>query len=158
MEDHPYKMESWTLPAISEYLDLNDLKGKPLYLAHKLSTRHFVKDVVESNINLSGISTLNPFANRPFLYKMGHSSNREVLLNEKENTHTAKMIVLEDLEKIKKCSGIIAYIEDASFGTAMEIFFASYSLLLPVWLIFGNPLDDLKYHPWLSYLTKGYIV
>lgn len=157
MSEHPYRMRSWTLKNVASYLKVRGLDLKPLYLAHSLGTRHFVKDIIEMNLNISNIKTLNPFANRPYLYTIKTDEERKIILANEKNKHTAEMIVLEDLEKIRKCCGLIAYIEKPSFGMAMEIFYTAYDLKLPVWLIFANPEDDLKFHPWLSHLTKGYI-
>jgi hypothetical protein len=127
------------------------------YLAHSLGQRFVVRDKIEKELNRNGITTFNPFADRPFLYEKGSETERKILLNNKVNQKTNKGIVEGDLQDVFNAGGVIAYVHSPSFGMAFEIFYASYILDDPVYLILGEKAQDLRYHPWLSHLCEGII-
>lgn len=125
------------------------------YLAHSLGQRFVVRDDIEKELNRNGITTLNPFADRPFLYEKGTETERKILLASKKNPRSDHDIVEGDLQDIWNAGGVIAVINEASFGMAMEIFQASYTFGMDVYLILGKGMEDMRYHPWLCYLCEG---
>lgn len=60
----------------------------------------------------------------------------------------AREIVRGDLEDIRRCDGLLVYFDRPSVGTSMEVFYAKYTLWLPVVVVnvSGQPLS-----PWLVY-------
>lgn len=142
-----------------ETVDITTIdKTHPWYLAHSLGQRFVVRDKIEKELNRNGITTLNPFADRPFLYTKEFDTERQILLNHQTNTRSDHDVVEGDLQAIWDCGGVIAVINEASFGMAMEIFHASYTYGMDVYIILGKGMEDLRYHPWLCYLCEGIIV
>jgi len=155
-KDHPYRLKQWTAEEVAQKLDI--LHNPRVYLAHSLGTRHHVKDVIQPALEKAGISIFNPFADRPYLYELDSSLEREVLLANEKNKHTSEMIVEGDLNDVNESDALIAYVTKPSFGMAMEIFEASRNSSMQVWVLFEDPDNDLNFHPWLDYLTMGAIV
>jgi len=59
--------------------------------------------------------------------------------------------VNDDLEKIRKSDGIVAFANDTRIGTPMEIFFAGRILRIPVYVI----TKKYPFHPWIiEHATK----
>jgi nucleoside 2-deoxyribosyltransferase len=63
---------------------------------------------------------------------------------------TCHNIVDIDLELIRKSDGILAVVEQGIIGTTMEIFYAAYTLRIPVYII----AKDYRFHPWMRSLVK----
>ena len=69
----------------------------------------------------------------------------------------SKQIVEYDLSKIVRSDGLICYMNNASIGAAMEVFFCAAVLKKPVYIV----TEKYSSHPWLIYYTqqtKGFIV
>jgi len=64
-------------------------------------------------------------------------------------------IVAMDLRKIRDSLGIVAYIAFSnvlSIGSWMEIFYCSFVLGKPVYLI--SPIEAVRKHPWAKYFSR----
>jgi len=122
---------------------------KTLYLAHNFNTR---KNTRKWELKIEGrynINLDNPFYDNPNRAKEmdvldsmrdGNRKQRDYL-----SQRSAKSIVEDDLDKIRKSDGIIAIANDTRIGTPMEIFFAGRILRIPVYVV------SKKYaqHPWI---------
>lgn len=102
---------------------------------------------MESNFN---INLDNPFYDNPnridemaFIDSMvDKSPEQQQYLNERDKYD----VVSDDLVKIRKSDGIMAFAQDVRVGTIMEIFFAAYVLHLPVYVFTRR----YYYHPWIE--------
>jgi len=74
-------------------------------------------------------------------YKDGSAEQRKYLMS-----RDSESIVEDDLEKIRKSDGIVAFANETTMGTPMEIFFASRILRMPVYII----TKKYPYHPWVK--------
>jgi len=130
---------------------------KKYYLAHNFLTRKLrrkweLKIEAKYNIILD-----NPFYDNPHRamemtildgYKDGSTEQNKYLSNRDENS-----IVDDDLKKIRKSDGVIALANDVRVGTLMEIFYASYVLRLPVYVLTRKYYN----HPWIKkFATKRF--
>jgi len=122
---------------------------KTLYLAHNFNTR---KNVRKWELKMEGKYNIN--LDNPFYDNPNRAKEMEVLDsmrdgNRKQRDYlsqrSAKSIVEDDLDKIRKSDGLLAIANDTRIGTPMEIFFASRILRIPVYII------SKKYagHPWI---------
>ena len=120
---------------------------KQYYLAHQLKNRHKIREIQKKLEFYSGITLINPF----------YDSEREEVKSmddNKTNRYSIPMercieIVDNDLTMIKSCDGIICILLDnEALGSYMEIFFASYVLNIPVYLI--TPDKNLRNHVWIK--------
>ena len=123
---------------------------KKYYLAHNFLTRKLrrkweLKIEAKYNIILD-----NPFYDNPHRaremsildgYRDGSVEQNIYLSNRNEHS-----IVDDGLEKIRKSDGIIALANDVRVGTLMEIFYASYILRLPVFVLTRKYYN----HPWIK--------
>jgi len=128
---------------------------KVYYLAHnflrrKLMRKWELKMEARYNIVLD-----SPFYDNParkeemkILDSMVDGSKEQRDFFAKRNT---KNVVEEDLGKIRKSDGVIAFANDTRIGTPMEIFFASRVLRIPVYIV----TKQHRFHPWiLEHATK----
>ena len=124
------------------------------YIAHKITTRHSIRDDIIPFLHECGIETVNPFYNpdgttrkdRPEIKSIDGGRLEEYGITRKVQSRD---IVERDLEKIRKSDGIIAFIEESSIGTAMEIFYCARWCKKPVFVV----TTSYSGHPWLIYLT-----
>ena len=124
-----------------------------LYLAHNFNTRKLIRKwelKIEGKYNLVLDS---PFYDNPcraeemkILDSMRDGSREQRNYLSKRN---AKNIVEDDLDKIRKSDGILAFANDTRIGTPMEIFFASRILKIPVYVI----TKKYSEHPWVKYFA-----
>ena len=122
---------------------------KTLYLAHNFESRKITRKwelKIEGryNVNLD-----NPFYDNPERakdmrvinsFKDGSVEQKEFMV-----TRDADSIVEDDLNKIRKSDGILAFAEVTRIGTPMEIFFGGRILRIPVYVITKRYAN----HPWI---------
>lgn len=121
-----------------------------LYLAHNFYTRKAKrkwehKMEIKYNINID-----NPFYDNPkrseemsiFDSMKDRSPEQNKFMGERD----ANGIVIDDLEKIRKSDGIIAFAQDVRVGTIMEIFYAAYVVQIPVYVLTRKYFN----HPWIK--------
>jgi len=122
---------------------------KKFYLAHNF---HIRKQIRKWELKMEGkynVELDNPFYDNPrraaemdIIDKLKERSKeqRQYLL-----TRSSKSIVEDDLEKIRKSDGIVAFAQNLRVGTSMEIFFAGRILHIPVIVLTRRH----KSHPWI---------
>ena len=89
-----------------------------------------------------GVQTLNPLRGRMFAH-----SNDEIV--------DPKELVHRDLQDIRACDLVLAYMNEPSLGTAMEIWHTHIIENKPVILVSDNPA--IRRHPWIVLIcTKIY--
>jgi nucleoside 2-deoxyribosyltransferase len=129
-------------------------KIKRFYLAHSTTllkkTRRW-QLIIEGKFD---IRFINPFYNN-----LNESADELVEVSKtkkglrdymkKLSDYQCKGIMDRDLELIRKSDGIVAYFESPTIGTAQEIFYASYILRLPVYIISKKH----RHHVWLRALA-----
>lgn len=123
---------------------------KKYYLAHNFLTRKLRRKwelKIEARYN---IILDNPFYDNPhrttemaILDSMVDGSPEQNKYLSERNEHS---IVDDDLGKIRKSDGVIALANDVRVGTLMEIFYASYLLRLPVYVLTRKYYN----HPWIK--------
>lgn len=128
-----------------------------LYLAHNFETR---KSIRKWELKIEGkynINLDNPFYDNDrndikSLDKLRDSSIEQREFFKLRNTYEmCNKIVDGDLEMIRKSDGILTILKSPSFGTPMEIFFASRILKIPVYVITNKYAN----HPWIKkFATK----
>jgi len=123
---------------------------KTFYLAHNFYLRKSFRKwelIIEAkyNINLD-----NPFYDNPhrkkemqILDSMKDGSKEQRDFFAQRDTEN---VVEDDLDKIRKSDGIIAFANDTRIGTPMEIFFAKRILRIPVYIV----TKTHKFHPWIQ--------
>lgn len=124
------------------------------YLAHHFGNRRLMRKWelrIEGKYN---IILDNPFYDNEQrtemleLDKMKDGSKEQM---EYFKTRNTTKLVGDDLEKIRKSDGLLAYIAEKSLGTPMEIFFAARILQIPVYII----TRKFAFHPWIKkFATK----
>jgi len=124
--------------------------SKKYYLSHSTEIRNKVR-FWELNVeDKYNIELVNPFYD-----VLGHvfeKIDRGIInIDEYRCKRPKGEIVSNDLKVIDKCDGIIAYIEEPSFGTSMELFYCRTALQRPIYIYCKNP--KYKDHPWLTYCT-----
>ena len=125
------------------------------YFAHKITTRHYVRDNICPALHKAGIETINPFyasdgsflSDRPEVKAIDAGRRTEYGNFTKTKS---KDIVEKDLEKIRNADGLIAYIEQSSIGTSMEVFYCARWCKKPVFVL----TTSYNSHPWLVYYAK----
>lgn len=124
--------------------------AKTMYLAHNF---HIRKQIREWELKMEG--KYNIILDNPFYDNPRRAAEMEVIDGMKENspaqkeylrTRSAQSIVEDDLEKIRKSDGIIAFAQNLRVGTSMEIFFAGRILRLPVIVLTRKHM----HHPWIT--------
>ena len=94
-----------------------------IYLAHsgKKDIREKVKKIQNILVEYTNISCINPFDSGAVSKALTHLWDEHP---ENRNSELAKQIVSNDITSIEHCDILVAYIEEPSFGTAMEIYYA----------------------------------
>lgn len=120
---------------------------KQYYLAHQLKHRHKVLEIQKQLEYYHNIMIINPFYDTP-------RQEIQDMDDKKTNRYDIPIerciqIVDDDLSRIKDCDGVICILFDnETLGSFMEIFYASYVLGLPVYLI--SPDEKLRNHVWIK--------
>jgi len=123
------------------------------YLAHNFYDRKMLRKwelKLETKYN---ISLANPFYDndRNDIKELDKLKDRSKEQREYLRKRDIDLIVEGDLEMIRKSDGVVTMLNSPSFGTPMEIFFASKVLHIPVYII----TKKYTYHPWIrKYATK----
>jgi len=121
-----------------------------LYLAHPLMMRREVRQWELEFEEKYGIDLLNPFYDGDAVE--GNALDEGYDPNIDPDPKTGGDIVHRDLDLIRGCQGLLAFIESEkhSVGTAMEIFFNSYILDRPTYVI----SKTVTHHPWIRGLVS----
>jgi len=126
----------------------NSLSKKWYYLTNPTADRLRIKKeekIMEKELN---IELHNPFYDGNVEFTKEMDAGEKITYNKR----TSKIIVEEDLKDVEMCDGIIAIVNNkSSAGSFMEIFFNSYYLHRPTYLIIEEPY--IRDHPWLVYLA-----
>lgn len=123
---------------------------KTLYLAHSFLTR---KTIRKWEIKIEG--KYNIILDNPFYDNPERASEMETLDAVREGSRKQRDylssrsswdIVEDDLKKIRKSDGMVAFAHDVRIGTPMEIFYASRVLRIPVYVV----TKKWAGHPWIK--------
>lgn len=120
---------------------------KQYYLAHQLKHRHKVLEIQKYLEYYLGITLINPFYDieRKEIQDMDNGIINRFDIPMKRCIE----IINDDLEKVRSSDGIVCILMDIeTLGSYMEIFYASYVLGLPVYLI--SPNKKLRNHVWIK--------
>jgi len=128
---------------------------RKFYIAHSIIEREHIKQVC-SQLQSAGIETINPFylpngtwrPERPEIRRIDEGKLDPYYI---KNTQKAHDIVQADLRQIEISDGIIAFLKSPSIGTSMEIFFCSYILHKPVFVITEKSFK----HAWIMALATA---
>jgi len=121
-----------------------------LYLAHNFLTR---KTMRKWELRMEG--KYNIVLDNPFYDNPERASEMETLDDLREGSRKQRDylssrsswdIVEDDLKKIRKSDGIVAFAHDVRIGTPMEIFYAARVLRIPVYVI----TKKWAIHPWIK--------
>jgi hypothetical protein len=133
--------------------------SKIFYLAHPFESRELVREWELGAEKRLGIELVNPFfdvprADLPLLdvTKVMTREERQKALVETFGMEYGRAIVEPDLSHIRDCGGVVAVVtDDRMVGTPMEIFYTSYVLKRPVYIIHLSERN--RWHPWLQYFS-----
>lgn len=127
---------------------------RKFYLAHPLSDRKEIRKWQEKMESMYNVEFYNPFyeQHRKEIEDLDKLKSKKKRYEYKKNmtAQTCGQIIRWDLDMVRKSDGIVAFVRPGVMGTVMEIFYASYMLRLPVYIITD------KYnatHPWLRTLS-----
>lgn len=125
------------------------------YLAHNFNTR---KSVRKWELRMEGKYNIN--LDSPFYDNPNRAKEMAILDSMQDGSkkqksylfeRSARNIVEDDLNKIRKSDGLVAFANDTRIGTPMEIFFAGRILRIPVYVISKRYAK----HPWIiQHATK----
>jgi len=126
----------------------NSLSKKWYYLTNPTADRLRIKKEEKTMEKELNIELHNPFYDGNVEFTKEMDRGEKIIYNKK----TSKIIVEEDLKDVEMCDGIIAIVNNkSSAGSFMEIFFNSYYLHRPTYLIIEEPY--IRDHPWIVYLA-----
>jgi nucleoside 2-deoxyribosyltransferase len=128
---------------------------RKFYIAHSIIEREHIKQVC-FKLQAVGIETINPFylpdglwrPERPEIKKIDEGKLDPYYIKNNQKAHD---IVDSDLRRIELADGIIAFLKSPSIGTSMEIFFCSYILHKPVFVITEKAFK----HAWIMALATA---
>jgi len=130
---------------------------KQYYIAHTISTRHHIRDVVTPFLNARGIRLINPFYDasgqpretRPDIKYLDEHGIQTYSMSTLAGIPliTPEEIVPGDLGFIERAAGVIWYLISSSIGSSMESFYNSYTLKKPLIVV----TDKYQKHAWLIY-------
>ena len=105
-----------------------------IYLAHsgEEDIRKKAKDIQNILEKYTNIFCVNPFDSGATAKALTHLWDEHP---EQRNKELAEEIVENDLDNVEHCDILVAYIEEPSLGTAMEIIFASRVFDMDVYII-----------------------
>jgi nucleoside 2-deoxyribosyltransferase len=126
---------------------------RKFYIAHSIIEREHVKGIC-LKLQAIGIETFNPFyladgswrPERPEIKRIDEGKLDPYYI---KNKSKANGIVEADLRLIEAADGIIAFLKSPSVGTSMEIFFCSYILHKPTFVITEKAFK----HAWVMALA-----
>ena len=126
---------------------------RKFYIAHSIIERAQVKEMCK-RLQAIGIETINPFylpdgswrPERPEIKRIDEGKLDPYFI---QNKAKAKAIVEADLRHIEEADGVIAFLKEASVGTSMEIFYCSWVLHKPVFVI----TEKAYKHAWIMALA-----
>jgi nucleoside 2-deoxyribosyltransferase len=126
---------------------------RKFYIAHSIIERDHVKGIC-LKLQAIGIETFNPFylpdgswrPERPEIRRIDEGKLDPYYI---KNKSKANGIVEADLRLIEAADGIIALLKSPSVGTSMEIFFCSYILHKPTFVITEKAFK----HAWVMALA-----
>jgi len=133
-----------------------------LYLAHPVKERFHVRDKIQPLLEAAGIEIINPFmynGREKIFFNEEYRDNLMKLEENEQKEYDHNHIVETELEMIKNCDGIIAYLPYEGIGTSMELFFNSVVLGRGVerTFVFVDWRDEESHyivkHPWLLTFT-----
>lgn len=126
------------------------------YIAHRITDRHYIRDTFCPWLRKLGLTPINPFytaSKKPRKARLDISHIDAGTINPYSDFKTlddAKDIVTRDLNLIKGSEGIICVLNNASIGTAMELFYCAYVLRKPIFVF----TEKYVGHPWLVTFTQ----
>lgn len=125
-------------------------KKPKCYIAHNIEIRDKVKKVIVPRLE-TYFQVINPFSESR-LERFKGLNWEQISDLTVEECKTPNWVMSHDLVKIDECDCLFAYIENSSFGTPCEIFYAGYNRKIPV----GVVLKDKKYikHKWIQSLAS----
>lgn len=131
---------------------------KKVYLAGRIQGLSFEdsgswRDEAVHQFKKLGIEAISPLCLEGAVYR-AMSGSDEIPAEESDLTYTveaSRYIIWKDLEIIKKCEALLVNISGPSWGTGMEIFYASHMLNKPV-VAFGKA-DERS--PWVRHHLVG---
>ena len=135
---------------------------KKAYLAHNFNSRFHVRDVITPILEkmFPNVEFMNPFMREgrenQGLYERDDLTEKGVSRKMHVNDIRPSDIVENDLKELRECDMLIAFIENASVGTSMEILYNSHLLDNETILVFQSRID-LFYHPFLNYFATRMI-
>jgi len=141
---------------------LKEWKAK-FYIAHRITNRHYIRDTVCPKLQKAGYFTVNPFytlSGKPRKIRWEIAAIDQGSINPYKivkDFKRSKEIVGYDLSKIVNADGLVCFMNEASIGASMEIFFCAHVLGKPIYIV----TEKYSSHPWLIYyttITKGFIV
>jgi len=132
------------------------------YIAHRITSRHYIRDTVCPLLRKSGYTIFNPFYKvnkkpRKTRIDIGFIDRGEVNPYNIKSSNGCKEIVDKDLKLINQSDGIICFMDVASIGASMELFYCAYVLKKPIFIVSEKYIG----HPWLvtfASLSGGFIV
>lgn len=133
-------------------MEVITLTQKSIYLAHPYKAMQYGFELTKK-LEALGLRVVNPFIRKE------QAVYEKVLAADGDFTpEQAREIVESDLEKIRAVDAVVAVVNgDISYGTAMEVFYASYVLRKPVFTMYllGKSLHKGfgQTHPWFKHLT-----
>lgn len=128
--------------------------GHKYYLAHATKDRLEVRNWEKKAEDTLDIILLNPFYDSEATEeKEAVDSIDKGLKGVYDPSFDHNRIVKQDIAYINECSGLVAIITDSlTVGAYMEIFYNSYCLRRPSYLIIEN--KELQTHPWLVCMAE----
>ena len=120
------------------------------YLAHPFDSRHEVRDKLQVPLQDLGVSVANPFYNENLTPRQDVARIEAGFISKFDlEERDSDRVVEADLEAIRNCRMLLAYIPAPGIGTSMEIFYASYVLSIMTFVI----TDKYAGHPWINKLA-----
>jgi len=118
--------------------------GIKLYLAHPQSRRESIREWELKFERKFNIELHNPFYDAD---EEGVTENDLLCVREDMTKERALNFITRDLRLIEKYDGVVVFIIDNadSFGTPMELFYNSWVLRHPAYII-----TDRLHHPWIK--------
>jgi len=121
-----------------------------LYLAHPVEMRHYALERLREYEKIYNIKIVSPFYEiyrKEILILDSLKTKKEMVQYKKTWTRAMKKKIVEiDLELIRECDGVLAYIPYPTIGTSMEIQFA-HDIKKPIYIISRKRYSD---HAWIS--------
>lgn len=123
---------------------------KTLYLAHNFYRRKLIR---KWELKIEGKYNIN--LDNPFYDNLQRAIEMRVIDKMKDHSSVQRAyhasrneisITEDDLEKIRKSDGVMAFVNEIRIGTPMEIFYAHRILRIPVYTV----THKYAHHPWIK--------